>query len=464
MVRAVFTCAALSLLFIVVLTITEAAKCCDESKCRNNNNLSAAAATNEYECQAPLLLSHNNATSVTSSSLTTGTATVDALNCSDGYVGYPIQNETTAYEEEGTQYYTCCLPEEEASSASSIIELVLGFLAFGFLLVLLLGILRSKEVRRHPFNLYLIFLYIPSLIYVATVIAIVICQLFTCHDTGTVPTLWSFGFYASSNLSLNAVIAHDVYRLLRNSKKCLRIRPLPLKTLYTRVAVVYTLAILYGTWSAFLISGKIESLPNNSYAGWVADMVTKAVFLLGPTFYVLYICIRVGKDKLLPLHGETRALAFFFLRIVIVSVVICIPFYIVWAVSYYYIDRPGFADVLLAFNILAIGGEIVCEGLALTKPDVRRSVKQLLCCGNEHWQWNAQRRKQPSSGKPSEQMNRNESLSAAEGRNRRIAKNDMRVSAWETPDDYGDNIVRERYLNRPNNQADIGSVDDEERS
>jgi len=162
-----------------------------------------------------------------------------------------------------------------------------------------------------------------------------------------------------------------------------------------------------------------------------------------PILFVVYVCIRVWKDKLLPLNGETRALALFFIRIAVVFFAVWIP--IVIAMQVLITKFKVIANFDLTFfatHLLVIGGEIISAVLAMTKPDVRHSVKSLLCCGNCDMQWKRQRM-QPVTEESSEQISRTEP--EIEGNGGIKSKNAMKVSNWYRPDDFGDNVVRERH-------------------
>ena len=305
------------------------------------------------------------------------------------------------------------------------------------MLVLELGILRSEEVRSQPFNLYLIFLYIPSLIYIGKLIADVIRTLSPCYVPGPFPNIWAFSFYFPANILMNAVIAHDVYGLLRSSKKCLRIRPLPLKTIYVRVAVIYLVSVGNSIWRTF-------DEPDSRDSPRVEYWIVSCSLFLGAIFYVFYICIRVWKGKLLPLNGETRALAFFFLRIATIFLIVWVPVFVIFETF-----LNGSPEIrFFVPNYLAIGGEIISVAFAMTKPDVRHSVKIFLRCEICNLQRFLQRR-QPGSEEPSEQTSSTEP--AVEG---------SRICGWHRPDDFGDDIVRQRYSSMSSSNIDRGNTED----
>jgi len=236
----------------------------------------------------------------------------------------------------------------------------------------------------------------------------------------------------------------------------LRTKPLPLSTIYKRVTVVYLIAALYGAWVVLLVSDVIESLPLYSFARSVAIWIVNALLFMPPIFYVFYVCIRVWKDKLLPLSGETRALAFYFLRIAIVFFVIWVPTMILVSL---YANRPGYERHYYNLIYFYYAAEIVSVALALTKPDVLLAVKRLLCNGRGYQQWKARRRRLSTE---SVQVS-SEEVSDEPAESGRRAENSMRVSAWDKPDDYGDNIVREiSWKTRANRRVDGYSVNDEE--
>jgi len=419
------------------VAIAQPSNCCS-NRChfRNdvtNNNLSTAADENNpwdnwyewSECRA------NDSTNTTAGNAPPKNASLVCENL-NGWM-----NETG-------QYYTCCVLEKHRLSVAQLTaSLVLGSLTLGFVVVLMLGILRSKEVRRLPFNVYLVFLFGPSSIFIASMI-VTSPLIFNCISSVWLANAWMWSFYATVNVLLNAVIAHDIYVLLRNSKRCLRTKPLPLVTVYKRVTAVYVIAVLHGTLTTIVVSNKIESMQSYSHAQRVYIWTTASLIFLLPVFYVLYICIRVWKDKLLPLSGDTRTLAFYFLRIAIVFFIIWFP---VAIIELLYYSRFGYDRYLYDLTYLVLAGEIFSAALALTKPDVLLAVKRLLCNGRGYQPWKARRRR-PFPGTSSEQ-GRDEPAGGS-----RSSDNAVRTSAWDKPDDYGDNISRRRVGDNDGNYVE----------
>jgi len=326
---------------------------------------------------------------------------------------------------ETEQYYTCCLLEEHRLSVAQLTaSLVLGCFTLGFVMVLMISILRSKEVRRRRFNAYLVFLFGPSSIFIASTI-VTSPLIFNCIFSAWLADTWAAYFYATANVLLNAVIAHDIYVLLRNSKECLRTKPLPLVTVYKRVTAVYVIAVLHGTLTTIVVSNKIESMQSYSHAQRVYIWTTASLIFLLPVFYVLYICIRVWKDKLLPLSGDTRTLAFYFLRIAIVFFIIWFP---VAIIELLYYSRFGYDRYLYDLTYLVLAGEIFSAALALTKPDVLLALKRLLYNGRGCQQWKERRRRPFSEASSREQVSDEPADSGRE------SENAVRASAWDKPD------------------------------
>lgn len=279
--------------------------------------------------------------------------------------------------------FTCCkysdgggqmLPIDQYTNYC-IVYLCLGFLVISLNLVMIVSILLSKETRSQAFNVYVIFLYVPSLFLNGYFIVTVLVK-----GQGNYPPSRTLGaasfFYYSANLSMNTVIAHEIWVLLRNSKVRRRTNPPPLDRVYKQVAVVYLVAVVYGVWSGFFKFGHI--LDEDSPLYLVVLTLTDVIVLLPPFIYFIYIFIHIWRNKLLPITGKTRVLAVFFLRIAVVFVIVWIPFF-VYEVLVEYMDKTFSASGFFLLFVLAVG-EIVSFALVTTKPDVRDAIIHLLSC------------------------------------------------------------------------------------
>jgi hypothetical protein len=172
--------------------------------------------------------------------------------------------------------------------------------------------------------MYVVGLGVPDAIYN---IAAIIMGKMTIRGTNTF--LWdavnfvSF-FYSASNIWLSTILAYRLYILLRNSRRRKRTFQPSLKSIGIETTVVYICSLLFATWMFFLLRAQIDRLADGR-SSLIAMTLSFLVMALGPTMYLTYICIHVWKGKLLPLNGRTRALALYFMRIVISFVICWIP-------------------------------------------------------------------------------------------------------------------------------------------
>jgi hypothetical protein len=214
-------------------------------------------------------------------------------------------------------------------------------------LFLLVSMLRSPKVREQSFNLYLVAITFPDFV-------MSFACLFTCAMSASSAAYFSesmCGFQSwflvwaiASNCWVNAVISHQVHKMLKVSHGRGRYNPPTRVYVVKQVGCVYVYAAFLASISAWNIPG--VPLESGSYRGFVCFpktydaastiffwLVFCPLYLFIPAFYVLWCAADIWRRKMIPPAGRRRALAIYFLRIVFVFIVMWIPYFLLAFVS-----------------------------------------------------------------------------------------------------------------------------------
>ena len=293
-------------------------------------------------------------------------------------------------------------------------------------LLLLVAIFRVKTVREKAFNCYLAAITLPD--FVGSFSCVI-----TCAMSATVSTYYSevmcgwqtfylvWGFTA--NCWMNAVIAHQLYKMLRVSHFRGRYHPptrkrvaLQALCVYLYEAVIATLStwnipavpLRAGSYSGFACFPKDYDVPSSIFF-W---LVFVPAFLLIPLGYVLVCVIIVFRRGMLPPIGRRRNLAVYFFRLVFVFVAMWLPFIIIAFIVGP--ARPGVESSWLPWTSAAWSH---LQGLAsvltsLTKPDIKNAYLGTLTFG--WWDRKVEREKAGSSKRRGSSTRRNSSLNESE--------------------------------------------------
>lgn len=134
----------------------------------------------------------------------------------------------------------------------------LFFLFGSFNTVILLGVLSSRQVRKKPFNLYLIFLMIPDIL--MTIFCAIQCALLASNggyrnqlECYLQSVYLIFG--VTANAWLNLVIIGEIYYLVRYSNRRQRYFPPSRKAVARKSLGVYCWALSIGIFGILSISG-----------------------------------------------------------------------------------------------------------------------------------------------------------------------------------------------------------------
>lgn len=259
-----------------------------------------------------------------------------------------------------------------------------------FTLVVFLGVISSREARKHSFNVYLIGLMIPDIGF--SLLCGTTCFLNAWNGNYWSHTMCNFQQWycvwgIGSNCWLNAVVTRELHKLLQSNRQGRRyILPAP-RTVVHQALAVYVYCGFLGTWglidkNAFpfysvQVSG-LACIPmvanvESSLFFWLCFM---PLFSLIPILYVIYVTFDIWRRQLLPPSGRRRLLALYFGRIVFIFLLFWGPFF--------------FCTYLLAAVVPAwvrvVGGTLshlqgpLSAGVTLLKPDIRLAVQRFTMC------------------------------------------------------------------------------------
>jgi hypothetical protein len=215
-----------------------------------------------------------------------------------------------------------------------------------FTATLFFGILCSASARRQSFNVYLLFLTLPDLLFSF------LCAI-TCALNASTAQYWSTdmcnfqAFYAivgiGSNLWLSAVITNEIHALLRFSMRRRRYHAPSRRKVAYQAAAVYIYCSCLGGF--VYVDHYFDNFPFHvaSPAGTAClpivgpDRASALFFWLVfiplyagiPVCYVLWVAWDIYRRKLLPPPGKRRTLTVYFGRMIVVVIAMWIPFLLI---------------------------------------------------------------------------------------------------------------------------------------
>lgn len=213
------------------------------------------------------------------------------------------------------------------------------FLYSVFLVTVFLGVLSSRKVRKSAFNVYLIYLMVPDVVYTLTCAIQCAClAFFGGYQSQAACRFQSvylvFGIEANS--WLNGVIAYEVHKLLKLSARRQRYFPPTRKQASVKAALVFALSLCIAVLSVAGIPwlphkyGILKGLVCVPLETDRASTIFLWAFFLPivsfmPTVYALWTAYDILKNKYLPPTGKRRELAFYFFRILVCFVILWLP-------------------------------------------------------------------------------------------------------------------------------------------
>jgi hypothetical protein len=239
------------------------------------------------------------------------------------------------------------------------------------------------------YNLYLVYLAVPDIflnIFILALYGRYVDQKWNPSFGGYIvdSVLWeqrkpldnSFILACSAaNTYLNAIIAFEVYTLLDSSHNAIRHAPPGILNVSMKAVAVYAIACIVFLLRWFLddtkCSPKLQAI--------IYFMASTGI----PMVYLLYVSAVIYRRGLIPsTTGKLKVISLYFLRIILVFIFLWLPGMILLALSRKPYDQihisdynPKYFSVALIFCSLQ---PILSTCMAMTKPDVRKSVFNLL--------------------------------------------------------------------------------------
>lgn len=213
------------------------------------------------------------------------------------------------------------------------------FLFSAVTIVVFLGVVSSYKVRKKAFNLYLIFLMIPDIIF--SFFCAIQCAVLASAGGYTEP--WEcklqsvyLVFGISANAWLNGVITFELHRLLRLSRRRQRYFPPTHKQIAKRAAMVYTysvalavIGVLSIDWLPYETRAQkgVVCIPGRySQASTVFFWCVFFPMLVAvPLVFAVIVSFDIWRRSLMPESGKARELSLYFFRLVIVFVIMWLP-------------------------------------------------------------------------------------------------------------------------------------------
>jgi len=257
-------------------------------------------------------------------------------------------------------------------------------------LLLFISMLCSKPVRNNTFNVYLMAIMFPDIVFSVG------CGI-TCLMNAVYGQYWShwmcnlqqfyFVFGLGANAWMNAVIAYQLHTMLCFSSYRRRFKPPTRQRVLQHTAIVYLYVCFLGTWG--LIERPWFPFHADAALGLVCmpldqDMASSIVFWLVflplfmgiPISYVQWVCWDVYRRRLMPPAGKSRTLTVYFARLII-------SFLIMWTPNFILMYMLG--QWLTPWAHWAGGTwshlqPLISALLTLYKPDILEALVQFLTC------------------------------------------------------------------------------------
>ena len=246
------------------------------------------------------------------------------------------------------------------------------------------------------YNLYLVFLCFPDLVVCIYVVYLIL----TRHDSGFYPLIeedgtvkWMFennrfdhDMYAlcvPANLYTNAFLIYECYLLLKDSSKIRRHAPPSILRVTKQAMVAYSIGIC-----AFVLEAVFaDNLQDGSVAFILYQASSYLLFVAVPLLILTVLWVKIHREGLTKstmkmFHGRLRLLVNYFVRIVL-TYLICtgigtVSYMIYWTTVQDITRTKVFCYVGFLFFI---GVHTMANFvIALTKPDARNYVWNLLVC------------------------------------------------------------------------------------
>lgn len=294
--------------------------------------------------------------------------------------------------ENSTRYdMVLAAPSDETLRIMWILFASFFFFFTAIMLVVFMAIITNKKVRANSFNLYLIFLMVPDIIF--TTLCASNCAWLAANDGFKYEWVCNFqSFYLmfgiAANAWLNGIIAYEVHTMLVDSNAGKRYFPPARSRVVRNAMLAYLWAIFVGLWGVVSVSW----LPHESNArhgitctpleySMGSTIFFWVVFIpalcLIPLAYGAYATVMVARKKLLPPTGRRRELAIYFFRIMFVFIIMWCPFVVIVFVAGGTAASPW---VIWSGGLWSHMQGPVSAAVSCFKTDIRKAVLDFIYC------------------------------------------------------------------------------------
>mmetsp|Transcript_14766 Transcript_14766/g.42493 ORF Transcript_14766/g.42493 Transcript_14766/m.42493 type:complete len:374 (-) Transcript_14766:1132-2253(-) len=254
-------------------------------------------------------------------------------------------------------------------------------------IIFFLGIITSRKVRNRSFNVYVLFITFPGILF--SVACSITCGLNAATGRYYSERMCSFqSFYVVFSFTsiawLNAAIIHQVHAMLKSSNNHRRYTPPETKTVCFQAFMIYLYASIIASLSFFRTSVHHHSDARGLACLPIERDVPSSLFfwlcffwlMIGvPLVYVVYVWFDVQRNKLVPPGEKTKSVIIFF-RLLAVFVGMWLPtiiaIYLAGA-----IDGPWLA---FAGGTLSHLQPLASAWVVMAKHDIREAVRKFITC------------------------------------------------------------------------------------
>ena len=271
-------------------------------------------------------------------------------------------------------------------TAWAVIAFIVGIIS----VTVFLGILSNAKARSNSFNFYILFLAFPDFF-------LSLCCAVTCTLNAVKGEYWSHlqcnfqSFYVvfaiSANTWLNAVLAHQLHKMLHFSHCRRRYHPPSRRTVAQQAAVVYVYCTILGLfclidqpWFPFhtrassgMACVPVEIDKRSSLFFW---LVFFPLFVGIPIVYITWVCYDIYHRQLMPPTPDKRYMFIYYGRIILVFFIMWLPTLVLGFLLSSWLPPWGF----WAGGTWSHMQGAVSSLVSLMKPDIFRAVRKFVTC------------------------------------------------------------------------------------
>ena len=311
----------------------------------------------------------------------------EAMVCNDDVYKYPNKNGFTEslYSWQYSQYQ-CCRSQINTDQTNNnflpeVFRVAFGCIGLFLSCSMILGILSCRATRAQSFNLFILYSNLVEVF--ANLILVIVGSITLAGKSlpGCQLLTYTGYCYPTVNQWLNAIIIHELYKILVHSRNRRKSRPPSRRKVFLYSVSVYMLGLVEGIFALYLYCENFLDLPleeriypNVDKTYERLSILLGLVMALIPLSSVSLRIFQIWKKGLIPRAGHTRVLTIYLLRIVISYIFVWVPAIITTTFklrgtfegSYYIYFTPINTIITFCFSIV--------------KPDIKCAVFNLWLC------------------------------------------------------------------------------------